>query len=292
MTDDPKSNRSSEDRALSRRGFNALSVAAGVVIAASSATARAADGAVVETDVAVKTPDGVCDAALFHPGGKGRWPTVLMWPDALGLRPAFRDMGRRLAGEGYAVLVPNPFYRTAKAPVLPSNFSFSNPADLAKLRPLMAPLTDDAVVRDAGAYLGFLDAQRVVSRKAKAGAVGYCMGGPLMLRTAAAAPDRIGAGCSFHGGGLVTDKPDSPHLLASRIKGSYYFGIATSDDQRQPDAKDKLKAAFAAAQVPAVIEVYEGAQHGWCVPDFPVYDHDKAERAWGDMVALYKTALV
>ena len=277
--------------ALSRRGFSALSVAAGVTLAASAA-AQAAEGSVVETDVTVKTADGMCDAAFFHPAGKGKWPAVLIWTDALGLRPAFREMGRRLASSGYAVLVPNPFYRTAKSPVFAPGFDFNNPTDRAKLGPLMASLTPDAISRDAVAYLGFLDSQRVVNLKAKAGVVGYCMGGPDTLRTAAVAPDRIGAGCSFHGGGLVTDKPDSPHLLASRIKASYYFGIATNDDQRQPDAKDKLKEAFAAAKLPATIEVYEGAQHGWCVPDGAVYNHDQAERAWGNMLKLYKSALV
>ena len=289
MADDLKTPPSLD--ALSRRGFSALSVAAGVTIAASSA-AGAAEGAVVETDVTVKTADGVCDAAFFHPGGKGKWPAVLIWTDALGLRPAFRDMGRRLASSGYAVLVPNPFYRTAKAPVLGPGFDFANPTDRAKLVPLMSPLTAEAVSRDAVAYFAFLDSQRVVNLKAKAGVVGYCMGGPDTLRTAAALPDRIGAGCSFHGGGLVTDKPDSPHLLASKIKASYYFGIATNDDQRQPDARDKLRDAFAAAHLPATIEVYEGAQHGWCVPDGAVYNHDQAERAWANMLKLYKAALV
>ncbi len=278
-----------EDHALSRRGFAALSVAAGLTL---STTARAADDDVVETDVEVKTPDGTCDAALYHPKGKGTWPAVIVWPDALGLRPAFRDMGRRLASSGYVVLVPNPFYRSAKAPVFGPGFSFQNPDDMKKLGALRAPMTPDAVGRDGVAFMAFLDSQKVTNHKAKAGVVGYCMGGPMTLQSAAAAPGRIGAGCSFHGGGLVSDRPDSPHLLVAKIKASYHFGIAVNDDTRQPDAKDKLKEAFAAAKLPATIEVYEGSQHGWCVKDSAIYNQVQAEKAWGAMLALYKATLV
>ncbi len=275
---------------LSRRGFAALSVAAGLTL---STTVQAADSDVVETDVQVKTPDGICDAAVYHPKGKGTWPAVVVFPDALGLRPAFRDMGRRLASAGYVVLVPNPFYRLAKAPVFGPGFSFQNPDDMKKLGVLRAPMTPDAVGRDGVAFVAFLDSQKATNKKAKAGVVGYCMGGPMTLQAAAAAPDRYGAGCSFHGGGLVSDRPDSPHLLVAKIKAAYHFGIATNDDQRQPDAKDKLKAAFAAAGLPATIEVYEGTQHGWCVKDFAaIYNQAQAERAWSAMLALYKTALV
>jgi carboxymethylenebutenolidase len=280
-----------DDQTLSRRDFAALSAA----VAGASAIAGSAQAAeVVETDVTVKTADGLCDAALYHPAGKGTWPAVLIWTDIFGLRPAFRDMGKRLASQGYVVLVPNPFYRTRKAPVFAEGmkFDFNNPDDRAKLPPLTAPLTSDAVVRDATAHLAFLDAQKVTNKKAKAGVQGYCMGGPMTMRTAAALPGRIGAGGSFHGGGLVTDKPDSPHLLAPQIKANYYFGIASNDDQKQPDAKDKLKAAFAAVNRPAKIEVYDGAMHGWCVPGSAVYNAPAAERAWGELLALYKSALV
>src|SRR5213078_3476973 len=225
---------------------------------------------------------------------------VLVWPDAFGLRPAMRDIGKRIAAEGYSVLVPNPFYRLAKAPVIqdPTSFSFSNPADMAKLRPLMESVTAaGAAEKDAAAYVAFLDAQPQVNTAKKIGTQGYCMGGPLVVRTAASLPDRIGAGASFHGGGLVTNAPTSPHLLAPKIKARMYFGIASNDDMRQPDAKDKLREAFAAAKVPAEIEVYPGALHGWCVPDMPlqngspIYNKPDAERAWGKLVALYKTAL-
>jgi len=212
-----------------------------------------------------------------------------------------RNMGKRLAAEGYSVLVPNPFYRAAKAPVFDdiSTFDFQNPADRAKLQPLMASMNvAGAVERDAAAYIAFLDAQPQVDTARKLGTQGYCMGGRLVVITAATVPDRVGAGASFHGGGLVTDKPDSPHLLAPKIKARMYFAIASNDDQRQPDAKDKLKEAFAAAKVPAEIEVYPGAQHGWCVPDMPardgnpIYSKPDAERAWAKLLVLYKAALV
>jgi carboxymethylenebutenolidase len=280
---------------LSRRDFVALSLAG---LAAASGSASAAELPVVETNVTIKTPDGTCDAAFIHPT-TGSHPGVLIWPDAFGLRPVMRDIGKRIAAEGYSVLVPNPFYRIAKAPVFEnaSAFSFQNQADMAKLTPLMASVNaPGAAEKDAVAYIAFLDAQPQVNKAKKIGTQGYCMGGPLVVKTAAAIPNRIGAGASFHGGGLVTDKPDSPHLLAPKIKARMYFGVAANDDQRQPDAKDKLKEAFAAAKVPAEIEVYPGAQHGWCVPDMPagngpIYSKPDAERAWGKLVALYKMAL-
>ena len=281
---------------LSRRDFLALSVAAGLAAAAGPTLAAAQQ--VVETDVTIKMPDGTCDAAFIHPPS-GSHPGVLIWADAFGLRPAMRNIGKRIAAEGYSVLVPNPFYRVAKAPVFdnPSSFDFQNQADMAKLKPLMASVNaPGAAEKDAVAYIAFLDAQSQINKAKKIGTQGYCMGGPLVVKTAAALPDRVGAGASFHGGGLVTDKPDSPHLLAPKIKARMYFAIASNDDQRQPDAKDKLREAFAAAKVPAEIEVYP-ARHGWCVPDMPtengapIYNRPEAERAWSKLVALYKMAL-
>jgi len=298
MTDDKKDHQNDDalQSDVARRDFVALSVAAG--LAAATGTASAAGLQVVETNVEVKTPDGVCDAAFIHPSN-GSHAGVLLWPDAFGLRPSMRGMAKRLAAEGYSVLVPNPFYRISKAPFTDaSTFNFQNKDDMAKLGPLMGSVNAPGnAEKDAVAYVAFLDAQKQVNKSKKIGTQGYCMGGPLVLKTAAALPDRIGAGGSFHGGGLVTDKPDSPHLLAPKIKARMYFGIASNDDMRQPDAKDKLREAFAAAKVPAEIEVYAGALHGWCVPDMPkqngepIYKMADAERAWGKLLALYKAGL-
>jgi carboxymethylenebutenolidase len=271
----------------------AFSAAAGLGAAGSTS---AMELPVVETDIEITTPDGICDAVFIHPAA-GSHAGVSIWADGMGLRPAMRDMGKRLAAEGYSVLIPNPFYRSAKAPVFDASFSFQNQADIAKFYQLLAPLNaPGAAEKDAVAFVAFLDAQKQVDKAKKIGVQGYCMGGPLAVKTAAALPDRVGAAASFHGGGLVTDKPDSPHLLAPKIKARLYIGIASNDDQRQPDAKDKLREAFAAANVSAEIEVYP-ALHGWCMPDMhpqngaPVYSQPDAERAWSKLEALYKVAL-
>ena len=281
----------------SRRDFVGLSATAGLVAAAGSLSAAGLK--VVEKDVEIKTPDGVCDAAFIHPAS-GSHPGVLIWTDAFGLRPSFREMAKRLAAEGYSVLVPNPFYRVAKSPVFTdvASFNFQDPAQRARLGPLMGSVgADGACEKDAVAYIAFLDAQKQVNKSKKIGTQGYCMGGPLVVRTAATVADRVGAGGSFHGGGLVTDKPNSPHLLAPKIKARMYFGIASNDDKQQPDAKDKLKESFAAANVPAEIEVYSGSLHGWCVSDMPkqngnpIYNKPDAERAWGKLLELYQAGL-
>jgi len=297
MTDDQRNQQKNDAQPgdIARREFVALSVAAG--LAATAGSAEAAGLEVVDTDVEIKMPDGTCDAAFIHPK-TGSHPGVLIWADAFGLRPSMRAMAKRIAAEGYSVLVPNPFYRVTKAPFTDaSNFNFAT--DMGKIQPLMASVNAPGnPEKDAIAYVAFLDAQKQVNKAKKIGTQGYCMGGPLVVRTAAALPNRIGAGGSFHGGGLVTDKPDSPHLLASKIKARMYFGIASNDDMRQPDAKDKLKETFAAAKVPTEIEVYAGAQHGWCVSDMPkqnngepIYSKPDAERAWGKLVALYRAGL-
>jgi carboxymethylenebutenolidase len=298
MTDEKhgpdENNESATD--LSRRDFVALSLAAGLAVAADT-LASAAELPVTVTNVEVKTQDGVCDAAFVHPTS-GSHPGVIIWADAFGLRPAMVDMGKRIAAEGYSVLVPNPYYRMTKAPGFDmAGFNFQNQADMGKLRPLMGSINaPGAAEKDAVAFVAFLDAQRQVNTSKKIGTQGYCMGGPLVMRTLAAVPNRMGAGGSFHGGGLVTDQPSSPHLLAPKMKARLYIGIAANDDQRQPDAKDKLKEAFAAAKVPAEIEVYK-SQHGWCVPDMPaeannpIYNKPEAEKAWAKLVALYKMAL-
>src|SRR6202142_1881341 len=234
MTEDKKNrqNNDTEPRDSSRRDFVAFSVAAG--LAASAGSAEAAGLEVVETDVEIKTPDGTCDAAFIYPKS-GSHAGVLIWPDAFGLRPSMRAMARRLAAEGYSVLVPNPFYRVSKAPFTDaSKFDFQNPTDRAKLGPLMGSVNAPGnPEKDAVAYVAFLDAQKEGNKSKKIGTQGYCMGGPLVMRTAAALPNRIGAGGSFHGGGLVTDKPDSPHLLATKIKARMYFGVAANDDKTQ-----------------------------------------------------------
>ena len=297
MADDTKDRTENDESSsgLPRRDF-VKSVAAGLAVAG------AASGApkIVETEVEIKTPDGTCDAAFIHPAS-GSHPGVLLWPDAFGLRPSMRDMAKRLAAEGYSVLVPNPFYRMGKAPFFTdvTTFSFQNPTERAKITPLMASVNAPGnPEKDAVAYIGFLDAQKQVNTKKKIGTQGYCMGGPLVMRTAATVPDRVGAGGSFHGGNLVTDKPDSPHLLAPKIKAKMYFGVAMSDDKTRPDDKVKLKEAFEAAGNPAEVELYSTCYHGWCVPDMPkqpdgtpTYDKAEADRAWGKLTALYKGAL-
>ena len=295
MADDPKDSRkyneSSSD--LQRREFMAASLVAGL-----GASSLAAADKVVETDVEIKTPDGTCDAALIYPAS-GSHPGVLIWTDAFGLRPSFREMGKRVAALGYSVLVPNPFYRVAKSPVFVDASTVDFAKERGKITPLMASVNAAGnCEKDATAYIEFLDSQKQVNKSKKIGTQGYCMGGALVLRTCATVPDRVGAGASFHGGGLVTDQPTSPHLLAPKIKARMYFGIASNDDKNQPNAKDKLREVFAAAHVPAEIEVYSESLHGWCVPDMPkqangmpTYNKPDAERAWGKLVALYKSAL-
>ena len=283
---------------FSRRDFVAVSVATGIAATALPAAATPAGPAVVEKDVTINTPDGTCDAAYFHPAA-GKHAAVLLWTDAFGLRPSMRDMGRRLAADGYAVLVPNPFYRIGKAPFYETaaNVDFNDKATFAKVGPLMGSIgASGAAEKDAVEFVKFLDAQPEVDKGRKIGTQGYCMGGALVLRTAAAVPARIGAGASFHGGGLVTDKPDAPYTLAPRIKARLLIAIAGTDDAKQPDAKDKLRKAFDDAHVAAKVEVFAD-KHGWCVPDMPqddgapIYNQADAERAWSELLALYKSAL-
>lgn len=272
---------------LSRRRFGALAAGMGVAFALPR-LANAAD--VTDSEVEIKTPDGTADAYFVHPS-KGAHAGVLIWPDIFGLRPAFQQMGKRLAESGYSVLVVNPFYRTKKAPVAPEHANFDDPATRTALMTLAGTLSAETATTDAKAFVAYLDKQPAVDKKRKIGTMGYCMGGPITVRTAAALPDRVGAGASFHGGGLVTDKPDSPHLLVPKLKAQYLFAIAENDDQRQPEAKDVLRAAFAKANLPAEIEVYAGAIHGWCPPDSKVYNEVQAEKAWSRLLALFKTAL-
>jgi carboxymethylenebutenolidase len=275
-----------EDHRLSRRSFGLMTAA----IAGTPAAAMA-QSHVVEKDVEVKTADGTCDAALFHPAGQGTWAAVLIWPDIMGLRPAFRDIGRRLAAQGYVVLVPNPFYRSAHAPVIGESFDFSNPEQRGRLMGYRAAMSDTGVDSDAHAYLAFLDSQPQTSKAKKAGVQGYCMGGSLSFRTAAAMPTRIAAVGSFHGGnGLVTKEANSPHLLIAKTNASYLVCQAQNDDMQQPQMKEELKAAFTAAKKPATVEVY-AANHGWCVKGGAVYNEAEAERAWAALSKLYQAQL-
>jgi len=276
-----------EDPRLSRRAFGLATAAAAAVATTAFAQARA-----VEKDVMVKTSDGNCDAVLFYPEGQGTWPAALIWTDIAGLRPAFRDMGRRLAAQGYVVLVPNPFYRSAKAPVVGATFDFNNEEQRNRLFSYRGAMKDDGIDRDAQAYVAFLDAQPQTAKNKKVGVQGYCMGGSMTFRTAAAVPSRIGAVGSFHGGnGLVTKDAASPHLLIPKTNATFLVCQAQNDDMMQPQVKDELKAAFTSAHRPATVEVYH-ANHGWCVPGGAVYNEAEAERAWTNLGALYKSNLV
>ena len=276
------------DTSVTRRTM-VLSLSSAAAMAALPTPAFAASK-VIEKDVMITTPDGKADAVLFHPAGAGSWPAVLMWPDIVGLRPVFREMGRRLAAQGYTVLVPNPFYRVKRAPIVTGKFDFGNPQDRAKLDGIREGMSDDAIDRDAKAFIGFLDSQKQTDRRKAAGVQGYCFSGPIAFRTAAALPNRIRAVASFHGGGLVTKEADSPHLLIPRTKASFVVAIAQNDDKKQPEAKDVLKSAFAAAKRSATVEVYP-ADHGWCVPGSQAYDHASAEKAWAELLRLYRSKL-
>ena len=269
---------------LTRRQFGVVSAGAGLAMF----LPRAANAqAVTQSNIDVTTPDGVADCYFVHPSS-GAHPGVLIWPDAFGLRPAKMQMGQRLAESGYSVLVVNQYYRTQRAPIVSStNFA----EERATLMPLMGSLNADTQVRDARAFVSFLDSQPAVDPNRKMGTMGYCMGGPFTMRTAATVPDRIGAAASFHGGGLVTNGADSPHLLVPEMRAQYLFAIAENDDQNQPEAKNVLRDAFARAGLQAEIEVYAGALHGWCPPDSTVYHEAQAERAWSRLLALFENAL-
>jgi carboxymethylenebutenolidase len=241
---------------------------------------------VTESDVTIKTPDGTCDAYFVHPT-TGTAPAVLVWPDIFGLRPAFRQMGKRLAESGYSVLVVNPFYRKMKAPTATQGSATPIP----ELMPLAQALNETTHMTDSKAFIAWLDQQPSVAKNKKVGTQGYCMGGPMAFRTAAAVPDRVGAVASFHGGGLVTDMPNSPHLQASKTKAQFLIDIAENDDMQRPNEKNVLKETFEKAKLPAEIEVYAGAAHGWCPPDSRVYNEPQAEKAWSRLLAIYKKAL-
>lgn len=273
---------------MTRRRFSKLAAGTAFVamlppVANAKATTR--------QEVRIKTPDGECDALFVHPTGGGAHPAVLMWPDILGLRPAFREMATRLAASGYAVLCINPYYRDAQAPVVQVGASFQDESTREKVMPMYRNLSAKTHQSDANAFVNWLDEQTAVDTGRKIGTMGYCMGGPIVMRTAAVAADRIGAACSYHGGGLVTDKPDSPHLLIPKMNAQFLIAVAENDDEREPNTKIALGDAFKEHGLDAEIEVYEGAMHGWCVLDSRVYNHDAAEKAWGRTLALFERAL-
>jgi carboxymethylenebutenolidase len=268
-----------------RRGFSALSLAA----LAACATSPAGALGVSESEVTITTPDGNADGYFVHPGA-GRHPGVLMWPDIRGIRPAFRMMGKRLAESGYSVLVVNPYYRAQAGEVSRPGENWTDPAVRERIGPMARALNAQTQATDGVAFVRWLDQQGAVDTRRKLGSMGYCMTGAFVMRTAAAAPDRLGAGASFHGGGLTTAAPDSPHLLIPQVRASFLIAVAENDDAQEPTSKDTLRAAFEAARVPAEIEVYP-ARHGWCVLDSPSFDQVQADRAWERMLALFSTAL-
>jgi carboxymethylenebutenolidase len=272
---------------LTRREFGVLSAGAGLSILLPE-PANAAE--VVDREVEIETPDGKADCYFVHPSS-GAHPGVLLWPDAFGLRPAMRQMGKRLAASGYSVLVVNPYYRTTKAPILPEGADFTDETTRKTIMSMMATLTPQTHATDAKAFVDHLDAQPTVARDRKMGTMGYCMGGPITMRTAATRSDRIGAAASFHGGRLVTDGADSPHLLVPKMKAQYLFAIAENDDESEPQVKDVLRDAFARRGLSAEIEVYKGTLHGWCPPDSRVYNEAQAERAWSRLLTLFERAL-
>jgi carboxymethylenebutenolidase len=271
-------------RGLSRREFAALG--ASIALAGCSRPANGESGSQVrERMVSITMPGGIADAFFVHPA-EGAHPGVVMWPDIAGLREAFKIMARTLAAEGYAVLVVNQYYRGGPAPLLESFSEWRTPEGQAKIAPLREQLTPDAVTSDAVAYVAFLDSEEAIDKSRGIGSNGYCMGGPFTVRTAAAVPGRVRAAASFHGGGLVTDEPDSPHRLLAKTKASYLFAIARNDDEKDPETKAQLREAADAAGRPAEIEVYP-ADHGWCVPDSPSWDPTQADKAWERMLELY-----
>ena len=269
--------------ALTRRQFGAISVGVGMsMLLPEVANAQA----VMESDVEIKTPDGTADCYFVYPQ-TGQHPAVIVWPDILGLRPAFRQMGRRLAESGYSVLVVNPFYRAARSPVVKPGATFTDPEVKQTVFKFAGQLNATTHVTDTQAFVAWLDTQKSVSRTRGMGTTGYCMGGPIVMRTTSASP-RVLAGASFHGGGLVTQAADSPHLLAAKTKAQFLIAIAENDDQRAPKEKDVLRETFGNR---AEVEVYAGAAHGWCPPDSAVYHKDQAEKAWSRLLVLFGKAL-
>jgi len=271
---------------VTRRKFNKMSAGAGLAMMLPP-VANAQQ--ITSSHVEVTTPDGVADCYFTHPS-TGSHAAVLIWPDIFGLRPAFEMMGDRLAQSGYSVLVVNPFYRLQRAPTSEST-DLSDPENRSKLFGMMGTLSIETNYQDAEAFVTWLDAQDSVDTSRGIGTTGYCMGGPLVMRSVAAVPHRFRAGATFHGGGLATGDENSPHLLIPETNASMLHAIAANDDESDPEAKNTLRAAYDAAGIDAEIEVYDGTLHGWCPPDSTVYHEEQAERAWNRLLALFDTAL-
>lgn len=278
------------ERKITRRDFSLLAGGAAISLAfAGCAPGEAAEG-ITEQDVMIDTPDGTADAYFVHPSGKAS-AAVLIWPDIVSLRPAFKMMAKRLAGDGYAALVVNPYYRQVKAPLVEVGQTFRDPEVREKIIPFARALSRETNIADSKAFIDWLDEQTAVDTSRKVGVEGYCMGGPMSFVTGATLPESIGAVASFHGGGLVTDAPDSPHIIMTQSQADYLVAIAQNDDERSPEEKDVLRTAFTDAALKAEVEVYEGTQHGWCPPDSAVYDEAAANKAWERKLALYDGAL-
>jgi carboxymethylenebutenolidase len=278
------------EKRITRREFNLMAGGAAISLAFAGCAPGEAAAGITENDVMIETPDGTADAYFAHPS-TGAHAAVLIWPDIVGLRPAFKMMAKRLAGDGYAALIINPYYRQVKAPLVEVGQNFRDPEVRTKIIPFARALSQDTNRTDAKAFVAWLDKQAAVDTSRQIGTTGYCMGGPMTMITAATVPDRIGAGASFHGGRLATDKPDSPHLLIPQMTADYLIAVAENDDERSPETKDILRAAFDATDNKAEIEVYAGAQHGWCPPDSAVYNEAAAEKAWARKLTLFETAL-
>jgi len=260
---------------------------AGSITLAFPSAARAPAG-VNEADVIIPTPDGSADAVLFTPAGKGAWPTVILWHDLAGLRPVYRAMGRKLAGQGYVVLEPNAFYRSARASG--EELDMRDAEVRQRQMDYRAAATDDGIARDAVAYMAYLDSLKQSAKRRKAGALGYDVGASYALRTAAAVSGRIAAVGCIHGLGVATPRPNSPHLLVPKTHAVYFVAQAKDDDAREPEDKDDLRKVIAEGRLTGTVEVYP-ANHGFAVPGNANYDATAADRAWAAVLAMFKATL-
>jgi carboxymethylenebutenolidase len=248
------------------------------------------EATMIEQAIEIRTADGTSDGFLYREEDGRRRPAVIHLTDIGGIRPDHRNMARRLAEKGYSVLLPNVFYRTGRPPMFDFTPTMGEARTMKRFAELAGPVTPEAMDRDGGAYVDFLAQQACVSQGAM-GVVGYCFTGAMAMRTAAARPDKIAAAASFHGGGLFTDAPGSPHHALPRIKAQLYFGHATNDQSMPAEAIRKLGLALDAWRGKYQSEVYEGAAHGWTVPGGPVYHRQQAERAFEKLTELFASAL-